>query len=214
MIASIKFTDSAQSKLFVTGCLHLNHNKEFIYKDRGYNSAAEHTDSVIDKINETCNKDDVLLVLGDFCLNTLTIDDFISLTKRIHPSIWMLRGNHNSPWEKGYLEHSLATFGYEVLNWRCGALNFRYMGDYLEFNWNKKDVVCFHYPIQVFNNSKRDWWHIHSHNHGKLQSSRPECLDNGKILDVGWDVFKKPVDFGGLKSIMYHKTRKCQDGLH
>ena len=46
----MKFKDTENSKLYVTGCTHLNHNPKWdnpIYKMRGYNSAEEMTYNIM-----------------------------------------------------------------------------------------------------------------------------------------------------------------------
>jgi calcineurin-like phosphoesterase family protein len=70
---------------------------------------------VIDKINSLCRPEDVLLVLGDFCLNT-TLAQFDGFIHRINPSVLMISGNHGSPWESAYLDWSMSKFGHEALN--------------------------------------------------------------------------------------------------
>lgn len=207
----LKIADTESRKIFITSDLHLNHNKEFVWKYRGYESLGDHNDSIIAKINEVCRPCDLLINLGDFCLNT-KIDEFYDFVRRINPKMIFQTGNHGNPWIKVYKEFS-------YLNYNCLALGvdwigkITYWGDYLELVWNKQFIVCSHFPLLVFNNSKFGAWHVHGHCHGKLKSSLPESQD-GKILDVGWDVFKKPIDFDELKSIMGDKNQKSNDGLH
>ena len=96
MIKTLKFNDTDNSKLFLTGCLHLNHNPKWenpIWKMRGYNSADEMTIGIIRQINEICLSTDYLMVLGDFCLNT-SEEQFYSLVNRINPKLYFIRGNH------------------------------------------------------------------------------------------------------------------------
>ena len=44
-------------------------------------------------------------------------------------------------------------------------------------------------------------WCLCGHEHGGLPATRPEAKD-GKILDLGWDLYKKPVSFAEVKAIM------------
>ena len=46
---------------------------------------------------------------------------------------------------------------------------------------------------------------IHGHSHGNLKTSLPDELNCGKILDVSWDVFKKPISTEEVLSIMNNK---------
>jgi hypothetical protein len=68
-----------------------------------------------------------------------------------------------------------------------------------------------HYPLAVWNESHHGSWMIHSHSHGSYGAGLPTTLDQGKILDVGWDVFNKPVDFFEVKDIMDKKEKIYKD---
>lgn len=203
----INFKDSDNSKLFVTGCPHLNHNPSWdtpIYKMRGYDSAQEMTDSIIENINERCRESDNLLVLGDFCLNT-SWTEFQELIWKIKPKIWMLHGNHNSPWGKEFENYCLNEYGFKLCvphdNW-LGKVNV--LGYYVELNWNKKFMVCNHYAYQIWNKSHHKSWSLVSHSHGTLPTILPE-YKNGKQLDCGWDVHGNPLDFNEISVIMNKK---------
>lgn len=204
----IKFKDSLECKLYVTGCLHLGHLLEGVWKSRGYNSPLEHTNGLIRTINETCREQDVLLVLGDFCLNT-SEEQFYQYLKDIKPKLWFLKGNHNNPWIKLYFKHSKEKFGYEV---RCYEwLNkITYWGDYLHLSWNKQITICNHYPYYVFDMIKVGGWSLVSHSHGSCQLTRPENLTM-KQLDCGWDIHKKPLTFEEIQLIMLRKGIPAHD---
>lgn len=195
MIKTLKFEDSDNSKLFVTGCPHLNHNPKWdnpIWKMRGYNSADEMTTGIIREINSKCLSTDILLVLGDFCLNTGE-EQFYSIINRIYPKLWFIRGNHNNPWEKAYLNHCIENFGYEVVGYEW--LNkITYLGDYCQLLWNKQLFICNHYPFYVFDKMKNGAISLVSHSHGSCELSHP---DNSRMkqIDCGWDIWKTPISF-------------------
>jgi calcineurin-like phosphoesterase family protein len=205
------FTDTDTSKLYVSGCLHLNHNPKWdnpLWKMRGYNSADEMTDDIINTINIVCNKSDKLLVLGDFCLNTNLIQ-FNEFIKRIEPEIWMVRGNHNSPWENAYKEWSLREHGHYANHVKWGEVT--YLGNYVQLKWNKRSFVCNHYPFAIWDGSHKGVMSLHSHNHGSYAPSLPDSADTGKQLDCGWDVHKKPLSFEELMEIMDKKQISISD---
>ena len=54
--------------IFLTSDLHFGHNKEFIYKVRGFNSIEEMNEAIIERWNSVVNNDDDVYVLGDFIL--------------------------------------------------------------------------------------------------------------------------------------------------
>lgn len=57
--------------IYFTSDLHFGHNKEFLYKSRGYNSLNEMTEDIILKWNSTVQNEDDVYILGDLML-TLT----------------------------------------------------------------------------------------------------------------------------------------------
>lgn len=211
MIKKLHFKDSEESRLFACGCLHLNHDPKWpepIWKIRGFNSAAECTDGIIDSINDTCRASDNLLILGDFCLNT-PIEQFWPLVNRILPKLWFIRGNHNNPWEKELLKYSLETYGIEAVNfwWQDKIL---YLGDYVELVWNKQMFVCHHYPYYVFNNMNQNSISLVSHSHGNCKLSHPS--DNTmKQIDCGWDVWRKPIGFEEIMRSVNLKGKPVHD---
>lgn len=205
MIKTLKFND-AESKLFITGCSHLNHSPKWdnpIYKIRGYDSADEMTTQIINKINETCAANDSLLILGDFCLNT-TEEQFYSLIKRINCSLLFVRGNHNNPWEKLYLNHCIEKFGFEVLGYQW-LDKITYLGDYLQLTWNNQIFVANHYPFYIWDKVSSGCISLVSHSHGNCDLTHPN--DNRmKQIDCGWDVWRKPISF---KEIMDCANKKA-----
>jgi calcineurin-like phosphoesterase family protein len=88
---------------------------------------------------------------------------------------------------------------------------FLWTGDYLEILVGNQMICLMHYPLAVWNESHHGSWMIHSHSHGSYAPGLPTVLDQGKILDVGWDFFKKPVDFFEVKDIMDKKERVYND---
>ncbi len=202
MIQSLKFQDTEESKLFVTGCPHLGHKREFIWQTRGYNSPEEHTKGVVDKINETCRPTDKLLILGDFCLNT-PFESFLSIIKQIQPELIFLRGNHNNSWEKPYLEHCKEKFGYEVVGYKW-LDKITYLGDYVTFKWNGQTCIGNHYPYYVYDGIGHGIFSLVSHSHGTCELTLPSDK-RMKQLDCGWCVHKKPLSFKEIKDIMDSK---------
>ena len=97
-----KLSEETYNKLYVTSDTHFGHNKEFVYKERGYNNTVEMNDDMINIINSTVGSDGILLHLGDFCLNT-TQEGYHDILRRLKvKEIWMLWGNHNNPIQRSY----------------------------------------------------------------------------------------------------------------
>ena len=193
-----KLTKETYDKLFVTSDTHFNHNQEFVWKTRGYSSPTEMTEDMIQIINKTVGEDGILLHLGDFCLNT-TREMYCDIMSKLRvKEIWMLWGNHNNPIQKSYggtsFQISAIVHGTAV----------KFLHHYLTFRQGKKTFVCFHFPMRVWDGMASGSMHLCGHSHGSLEISRPENK-NYKILDCGWDIYKKPLTMKEIEDIMATK---------
>lgn len=79
------------SKIFVTSDLHLGHNKDFIYKPRGFSSVEEHDETIISNWNNTVSESNEVYVLGDLTFNNNENKLFL-LNGKIH----VIKGNHDT----------------------------------------------------------------------------------------------------------------------
>lgn len=193
-----KFSDEDYDNLFVTSDTHFNHNKEFVYATRGYVSPTEMTIDMIRIINETVGENGILLHLGDFCLNT-DQSMYMDIMSRLKvKAIWLLWGNHNNPIQK--------SFGGSVTQVASYTANtfVKYLGHYFTFRNSRKEFVCFHFPIRVWDGMARGAMHLCGHSHGSLEISRPED-STYKILDCGWDIHKKPLSMKEIENILSNK---------
>lgn len=217
----LNLKDSETQKVYVTTDTHFNHDPKWevpIWKMRGYNSAKDHTDGILNIINETVSKNDILLHLGDFCLNT-NPSQFEELISKINcQNVYMLWGNHpNSHFKNVYkplvrkILGELYTENSEVYPVRYK--NIVYYGHYVELVWNGQFIVLEHYPLLVWNEMMHGAWMLCGHSHygcPQTVASNP----NGKILDVGWDGHKKPLTFEEVSAIMSTKQFVVVDDHH
>ena len=51
--------------IWFTSDLHFNHDKEFLYKPRGFHNVIEMNESIIEVYNKFISKDDIVYILGD-----------------------------------------------------------------------------------------------------------------------------------------------------
>ena len=54
--------------IYFTSDLHFGHDKDFIYKSRGFNSIEDHDNTIIENWNNIVTEDDDIYVLGDLML--------------------------------------------------------------------------------------------------------------------------------------------------
>ena len=191
-------SEEEYNNLFVTSDTHFNHNQEFVYKKRGYDSPDKMTHDMINTINSVVGENGILLHLGDFCLNTSTEQYHFILSRLRIKEIWMLWGNHNNPIQKTYggTVEQVAAFNQGVF--------IKYLNHYFTFRRGKKIFVCFHFPISVWDGMNRGSMHLCGHSHGSHPLSRPENKTS-KILDCGWDIHKKPLNMKEVEHILDSK---------
>jgi len=203
-------------KVYLTSDWHLNHKGPRsgvpLWQSRGYSSPEDMTQQIIATVNEIVRPTDVILFMGDLCLDTPrnTFDDLIGEIKC--QNLWMLWGNHNNPHEKGvYSEVVKIGLGHnDVRYYPVKYRNLRYMGDYAEVVVNGQFMVLFHYPIWEWNEKRNGAWMIHGHSHYNFVPGRADHKE-AKILDVSWDGFKKPLSFEDVKAIMDTKGIPVND---
>ncbi len=233
MNKELRLRQSETQKVFWISDTHLNHDPKWkipLWEARGFNSAKEHADGIINKINELVRPTDILIHAGDFCLNT-DESGCNELLARINcQNIFMLWGNHNNPLWKiyqrevaSYFSKNTATneFGFddavianeirpEIYPFR--HKNVVFLGNYVELTVDGKLFVVEHYPIHVFNYMKDGARMICGHSHYNLPFSQATNLES-KILDIGWDGFGKPLTTEEILVIM-DKKKVFQPGDH
>ena len=216
----LKLTQRDDMKVFFTSDFHLNHNPKWIipiWKSRGYDSVSEMNDSIIKSINDCVRPTDSLFFLGDFVLNCSESQFEEFLSRILSQTIYVIFGNHNSCiWNiyqrevsKKYLElddgfsNGTVVSNIEVYPFRYRNLIF--LGNYLELVVDGHYFVLSHFAISSWHRMSHDAMMIHGHSHGNLKTSLPQETKYGKILDVSWDVFKKPLLVEEILSIMNKK---------
>ena len=128
--------------IYFTSDLHLNHDREFIWKPRGFNSVDEMNRTIIDNINSVVGKCDTLYILGDLMLNSAKGAESIALLEEIKcGEIYIILGNHDTDNRVGsyYLwlssiEPTIGTIKYANMI-KYGGYNF-YLSHYPTFTAN------------------------------------------------------------------------------
>ena len=122
-------------KIWVSSDPHFCHNKEFIYKPRGFNSIFEMNEKIIENWNSVVSNEDEVFLLGDIMLN----DDAegCRCLDRLNGKIYILTGNHDT-----------ATRIQEYANIRPTILH---LGLAYIFRYNGYRFYLSHYPTLVGN---------------------------------------------------------------
>jgi calcineurin-like phosphoesterase family protein len=187
----LNLTKHQYDNLFVTSDLHFGHKQKFVYEARGYSSPEEMDEDIISVINEKVGENGILLHLGDLSLNT-SEKRLLNIFSRLKINqFWNIWGNHNQPLATLKGKHD---FNFEFCN----------LGHYMTMGYEKKQFVCFHFPIMTWDGMLHGSMHLCGHSHGKNPLSRIEAKQS-KILDCGWDVHSKPISMFEIEEIMETK---------
>lgn len=100
-------------------------------------------------------------------------------------------------------------------DWTCGDLPLfdvvKTLQQFREVHQLLDRVICgqrmtlCHYPMRAWSSSVHGTWCLCGHSHGRMTCSLPGNVSGGLLLDVGWDVWKKPLSFAEVKVEMMKK---------
>lgn len=167
------------SKTWISSDLHLNHDRDFIYKERGFNSVGEMNKAIIERFNEVITPSDTLYLLGDIVMGSL---DAATVLFRQLPrcDLRIIEGNHD-------------TLNRWNMYGDMGAI--RYPGCAHRFNkFGKWSFIFSHYPMIVsYNKDYRERRVVnvsgHTHNPDKF------AMMNEGIYNIAVDAHNcYPVD--------------------
>lgn len=213
---TINFKDTDTQKVYLSSDLHLGHQRDFVFGARGYKDAPDHDAGVIDTINQLVGPNDILILLGDFCLNT-PLEQFNAYLDRIQcQNIYAMFGNHNNPHEKKVFyagQPKSNVKGIQTVTYPFAYKNMVFLPHYVESILNGQYTILCHYPMLVWNEMSHGSWMLCGHSHygcPATVASNP----NGKILDVGWDGHKKPLSIPEIAQIMSTKQFVATDDHH
>ena len=82
-------------KIFVTSDLHFGHDREFVWKVRGFNSVMEMNEEYVKRWNRLVTNEDDVYVLGDLMLGNNNVG--IHYLNQLNGNIHVVLGNHDTP---------------------------------------------------------------------------------------------------------------------
>jgi calcineurin-like phosphoesterase family protein len=85
--------------IYLTSDLHFNHNREFIWKARGFSSVEEMNEVTIEKFNYLVKPSDTVYILGDVCLgggSAEVLEANRRLIEQLNGELHIIRGNHDT----------------------------------------------------------------------------------------------------------------------
>ena len=149
--------------IYLSSDLHFNHNKEFVWKERGFSSVEEMNELMVDNFNSILTDHDHLYLLGDCCMGINDIS--MPYLKHIKGHKHLIIGNHDT----------IA---------RITEYQNRNIFESIEFGdrikYHKTYFILSHYPMLVGNASNEKVWNLHGHTHQKHKfGSVPQCYHVG-----------------------------------
>lgn len=85
--------------IFITSDWHFNHDREFIYKPRGFDNVEEMNKAIIERHNSVVGPEDTVFALGDCGLgggDATVLAANKELIERLNGKITIIRGNHDT----------------------------------------------------------------------------------------------------------------------
>ena len=85
------------SKIWITSDFHFGHNKDFIYKPRGFLSVEEMNKTLLNNYNALVRPQDDVYILGDLLLGgSEFFEEGIKILNQLNGKIHLVRGNHDT----------------------------------------------------------------------------------------------------------------------
>ena len=158
-------------EIFFTSDTHFGHNKSFITEPRGFTTADEMNEAIIERWNKVVKPNDIVYHLGDVFLNNNEIG--VECFKHLNGQIFMIWGNHDSAVKKNLLARE------------CNILGGWY--SYL-IKYGKLSLYLSHYPSITANYDEKHFnqhvINLHGHTH---QQKNFLYVDNPFMYHVGMD---------------------------
>ena len=177
-------------KIFLTSDLHFGHDKEFIWRARGYDSVDDMNQRQIEKYKEIITDDDIVYILGDCIMGQdreSQLQRLSSLPGRKH----LIIGNHDG-------DSKIAD--YQKLN------IFESVQMAHRLKYRKKEFILSHYPTIVTNgDDPKPVFNLHGHTHSpdRFELFQYHCYNVGVDAHNGY-----PVCIDDIVEDIYNKIHK------
>jgi len=164
---------------------HHGHNREFIYKDRGFLSIPEHDQKLLNNCSQL-DIEDTLYILGDVSCGKNSLENSIEFLSQLKCKVCVIKGNHD---EELFQHRRKLPFIIHFID-----------SVYLDIKVEGQKITLCHYPMISWNASHHGSWLLYGHVHNK------QIPLNGKMLDVApTKEHMYPYSFNEIKEIMETK---------
>jgi len=183
--------------IFFTSDLHFGHDREFIFKPRGFNSIDEHDEVIINNWNNVVDKDDIVYILGDIIMGDQ--DSGIKKFAKLNGKKIIIRGNHDTD---NKVEKYIKATGEEP-KWADVV------------TYNKYRFYLSHHPTITSNFEKGEPMTRHLINlFGHTHSKDKFYMDMPFMYNVALDAHNcTPVNVEDIISDILNKVEECKNYL-
>ena len=184
-------------RIFLTSDSHYGHDREFVWKVRGYDSVTAMNLAQVQKWNETIEDDDDVYALGDLMLGDPSNIEFIKQLKgRIH----IVLGNHDT------------TKREEMYRSLPNVVEVAEVG--IRLKYKKHHFIMTHYPMMTGNLEKESLKQMTLNLYGHTHQTSNFYNDMPFMYHVGADSHNGyPVLLDDIIEEMYVKVKECKEFL-
>lgn len=182
---------------WITSDWHFGHDRQFIWKARGFSSVEEMNEAIIRNHNAMVKAEDDVYVLGDLMLGNA--DTGINCIEQLNGKLHIVRGNHDtdSRWAI-----------YKQLP------NIVEMDNAIYLNYKKHHFYLSHFPTLTGNLEKESLKQMTLNLFGHTHQKENFYMDMPYLYHCGVDSHAcQPVLLDDILSAMYAKVKECRDFL-
>ena len=181
------------SKIFLTSDTHFGHDREFIWKVRGFNSVEEMNEAIVQKWNDTVSAEDDVYILGDVILGD---PSNIEYGKGLNGKLHIVLGNHDTSKRE------------EMYRNLPNVVEVAEVG--IRLKYKKHHFVLTHYPMMTGNLEKESLKQMSLNLYGHTHQASNFYNDMPFMYHVGVDSHDcYPVLLDDVIEEMYAKVKEC-----
>lgn len=185
--------------IYLTSDLHFGHNREFVYKPRGFDNIQDHDAAIIQRWNSIITNGDEVYILGDLMLNDN--ENGIKCLKQLRGHKYFIRGNHDTDTRVNlYMDEQ-------------GA-DITFLGDATTLKYRGYHFYLSHYPTLTGNLEKESLKQMTLNLYGHTHQKTNFYEDRPYMYHVGIDSHDcYPVSIDQIIQDMNDKVKECIDML-
>lgn len=186
------------NKIYITSDLHFSHDREFIWKPRGFNSVYEMNEAIVKRAWEVMDAEDTLYILGDLMLKDDEMG--LKLVNQLPGYKHIIYGNHDT-------DNRIAKYNERIANLQSAQWATR-------LNYNGYHFFLCHFPTMTGNLEKESLKQVTCNVFGHTHSKDKFYQDIPFMYNVALDAHNcYPVCIDDIIVDMHKKVKECKEML-